>query len=754
MTQIKLPRRLSPVALGVLMALAAMARPVMADAPPGSPGLRPVIISASRHEQVGDDLPAAVDVLTRDDIEASQSQDIRDLVRELPNLSVRQAPMRFAITGPANNTGREGQAGINIRGLGGNRVLLMVDGVRVPHSYVYAGNAFGRDYFSMELYRRVEVVRGPASVLYGSEGLAGLVNFITHEPADFLGPDRRLGGRVALGWTGDDGGLGLGGTLAGRVGDRVEWLVTATGRRAHGLRTMGTVDTPDVDRTTANPQTDHDQSLLAKVVIRPGGGSRHVLTAEHTGKRSSVDLLSSRARLPLTGTAAQVAAAVIDEYASSDKARDRLTWEARYRADSALADQVQTVLAVQHAASRQLGSSDLQARPDRFRDTRYTEHTWQAGFQADRLWRLSPDWVRKLTWGVDWVRSDVTNLYTGLNPLAPEVFPLKRFPDTRETQTGLYAQMEWVGERWSLVPGLRLDHFAVDVRSQDGFYPPAKLPARSLAGSAATPKLGVLYRASPAWTLFGNVAGGFRAPNANQVNGYYENTAEQVVIVPNPDLKPERSHGLELGARGRFERLSVDVTAFDSRFRHLIVDNVLISGTGVVGDPKLFQTRNLDRARIRGLEIRGQVDWGRIGDGRLGLPFSLGLARGTNLGNGLPLNSVDPARLSVGLDYATAGWSVRLDVRHHAAKRAEDIDSAGLVKPPARQVALPAATTLDLRGQWRLRRDLRLNWGIGNLTNRKHWLWSDVQGLASSTTVLDAYSQPGRHVNLSLVADF
>jgi hemoglobin/transferrin/lactoferrin receptor protein len=415
---------------------------------------------------------------------------------------------------------------------------------------------------------------------------------------------------------------------------------------------------------------------------------------------------------------------------------------------------VQTVLGVQHASSRQIGTSDLNRQPDRVRDVSYSEATWQAGVQADKTVRLSPAWATRITYGLDHVTSNITNLYTGLNPLAPEVFPLKRFPDTRESSSALYAQAEWISDAWSLTPGLRLDHFAMDVRTQDGFYPPAKLPARSMSGSAVLPKLGVMFRATPVWSLFGNYAGGFRAPSANQINGYFENAAEQVVIVPNPDLKPEKSRSIELGLRGRMDRLSLDLAVFSGRFTNLIVDNVLISGKGVAGDPKLFQTLNTDRAHIRGLEVKGRYDWGPLAGGQLSTPFTYGQARGTNSANGKPLNSVEPAKLVLGLNFESVGWALGLDLRHHAAKKAEDIDSLSLVKAPNTQITVPAATTLDLHGQWRIRKDLRLNVGIVNLTNRKYWMWSDVQSLAASTAVADAYTQPGRNLKLSLVADF
>jgi hemoglobin/transferrin/lactoferrin receptor protein len=76
------------------------------------------------------------------------------------------------------------------------------------------------------------------------------------------------------------------------------------------------------------------------------------------------------------------------------------------------------------------------------------------------------------------------------------------------------------------------------------------------------------------------------------------------------------------------------------------------------------------------------------------------------------------------------------------------------VKPPATQFTIPSATTLDVALQWRLRKDVRLNFAVRNLTDRKYWLWSDVQGLAASLTTNDAYTQAGRSGFVSVVVDF
>lgn len=735
-----------------------------AHAQTGSPAaaahaaLPEVVVSGSRQEQAADDLPLSYDVINASTLSNQQSRTLREALQDLPNASVKRSPARFSVGGTTASAGRDGNVGINIRGLGGNRVLLMTDGVRMPRSYAYRTTTFDREYLSLELLKRIEVVRGPASALYGSDGMAGLVNFITHEPADFLvskegDAPKTLGGRVAAGWSGDDNGHTLAGTVAGKTNDRLQWMLTATTRGAHAVDNLGTNDEPNTNRTRPNPQDDRDNAVLGKIVLRPHSTQRHVFTFEHVEKKSDVDLLSSRNPLPLRGTPAQIAGAIVDEYSSRSMERDRLTWDARFGLGADWADHVRTVIAVQHAQSRQVGTSVRSTLPLRVRDNSYAERTWQAGLQADKIVR-SGGWSHKITYGLDHVRSDITNLYTGLAPLPPEVFPLKRFPDTRETTSALYVQDESVHGNWSLTPGLRYDHFALDVTSQAGFYPPAKQPGQSLSGSALSPKIGVLYRATPQWSLFGQYSAGFRAPDASQINGYYENMAEQVIIIPNPDLKPEKSRGFEVGVRGRLDRLSLDVAAFTSNYSNLIMDTVLIRGTGTAADPRIFQTINTERARIHGFEVKGQYDWGRVAGGRLATPFSYGTARGVNRATGMPINSVDPAQLALGLKYDTAAWGLRLDMRHHAAKTAKDIDSASSVKLPNTQFTIPSATTLDVSMQWRLRKDLRLNLAVHNLTNRKYWIWPDVYGLAASSTTNDAYTQPGRSGHVSLVMDF
>jgi hemoglobin/transferrin/lactoferrin receptor protein len=721
------------------------------------PSLKEVVVSGSRSEQARDELPLSMEVVDQKDLEEKQIGDIKDLVADMPNVSVKHAPARFTVTGAGNPTGRDGNAGFTIRGLGGNRVLMLIDGIRLPRSYVNGNNAFGRDALALDLVKRVELVRGPSSVLYGSDGLAGLVNFITYEPADFLrtadGETRDMGGRVAAGWSGDDDTSRVAATVAGRASDTVQWLVTGSTQAGKGLKNMGTNDAANTDRTTPNPQNTSGDSLLVKLVAKPDGLQRHILTAEHVDKKSEIELLSSRAKPPL------VASSVVGESARQNLNRDRFTWDGRYLLGAAWADQLQTVLSLQNSDSQDNGRTLRNDGGVRIRDTSYNEHAWQASVQASKTLPMSPEWTQKLTYGLDYSSTEVTSWFGGSDPapLTPYV-PKKYFPDSRDTSIATYAQSEFGDEHWRITPGLRLESFSVDVISQAGYAPPATTPGLSISGTNASPKLGALYRVDSQWAVFANYASGFRAPNAAQINGFFDPTpGVNAQLLPNPNLKSETSQNYELGVRTKFERLSLEVVAFTGNYNQLIVDKKLLGGSNTVADPFIYQTVNIDNASIWGFEIKGRMDWGRLGDGRLTMPFAYGQARGQDNGTGLPLNSIDPALFIAGLHYDTAPWTLRLDMQYRAAKNAGDVDATAGVKAGSTQFTdVPSVTTFDLSGQWRIRKDLRLNASIINLTDRKYWLWSDVQGLtaSSATTQADAYTQPGRHVNLALVKDF
>ena len=129
------------------------------------------------------------------------------------------------------------------------------------------------------------------------------------------------------------------------------------------------------------------------------------------------------------------------------------------------------------------------------RNTLDHEKTLQANVQFEKTLR-GQALAHKLAWGLDTTRIRADNLQTGVTPPAGETFPLKRFPDTTETSYGVFVQDEIIGDGWSVIPGLRWDHYKISADSA-GFAG----TATSKSGSALSPRLGATLDLSKDWTL-------------------------------------------------------------------------------------------------------------------------------------------------------------------------------------------------------------------------------------------------------------
>lgn len=732
--------RLSPLCLACL---ALLSGPALAQTAPQATQvaqastLRELVVSGSRSERAIEEVPASIDVITGEDLDPARVQDIRDLVREVPNMSVRRAPQRFG--GVTGSTGRDGNAGFNLRGLEGNRVLLTVDGIRVPRelsSGVFGSASFGRDYYDLGLISRVEIVRGANSALYGSDGLAGMVAMFTTEPKDLLQPGKTFGGRVGLKADSEDDSRGVGVTLVGAPNDTLQWLGSVQVGRSGELDNQGTNESLNSTRTAPNPQKDKNVSLLGKVVLTPGAGQRHTLTLEHVDKSGEVEAYTARA------TSMGVTTQDVD--GTTDMERTRLSWDGRFKVSSAWADELRATVGYQQAESQEVSTERRSAAPTyRVRDVTYTEKLWQGVLQAEKARSLGADWGQKLVYGVDVSVAKMDNIVTGVGAPAYESYPLKRFPPTSETNTALFVQSEFASERWSIIPALRYDRFDLKAKGSP-LYP---LQPASLSDSALSPKLGAIFRPGAELNLFANLAAGFKAPSALQLNNYFQNTLASYRTIPNPNLKPESSRTLELGARDKVGPVQWEAAVFTGRYKDFIEELVVVGGqAGNPLNPLTYQAVNRGQVRLSGFELKGKFALGPATDLRL----AYGQTKGKDTRLGAPLNTVNPARLLLGVDQRVGDWKLGAVVAHTMKKSTSDINYANL----ANQFAPPSSTTLDLRASWQVSKATRLSAAIHNVTDRKYWEWTNVVGVAANSPVLDAYTAPGRSFSVALVTDF
>lgn len=718
---------------------------IAALAPAAAPEVVPVerilvTAVASRVVETVDSTPATVSVIERLELERTLSRDVRDALRYEPGVSVDTSPARF------------GAGSIAIRGLEGNRVIVMQDGIRMPDAFrIGSFSNAGRNAFDIGLLSRIDILRGPGSALYGSDALAGVVSLTTLDPRDLLGRAARASGFVGGGHADVDDSWTRTGAVAARGGN-VEALVAVT--RSDGAERDNKGDNEGVGavRTTPNPQDTRTEAGIAKVVVSTGGGGRVRFTVDAYDRRVATDVLS------LNPQSVKTASLVADDRLRRERYSvdgesfglgfiDQLSWVAYYQRSRTQQDTTE---------ERANTTAQCLSANGAIRCRREAQFTFEQGEAGATVIGESAFARHKLAYGAEASRAEVeerrdgrqTNLATGAvtNVVGTDIFPTRDFPKSRVDRFGVFAQDEIAFGWGSLIPALRFDRFEMKPEVDDLYA--TSNPGRavtSLTDSAGSPKLGALVALGAHETLTLQAAGGFRAPPYSDANIGVSNLPLGYAVIANPDLEPERSRGFEIGVRGRRPVFDYSLTAYRTDYHDLIVSRAPLPCPGdprcVAGAPITFQSQNVTKARIEGVEARVEV---RIAPGwkaRAGAAWSRGDDRSKNV----PLNAVDPAKGVAGLawDSAAKRWGGEA-IATHAAKKTRIDSSAGVLVPT------PAYTVIDLVAYARIGRDVTLNAGIFNLTDRKYWLWTDVKGVLNAGASFDRYTQPGRNASVSV----
>ncbi|WP_422397268.1 TonB-dependent hemoglobin/transferrin/lactoferrin family receptor [Sphingopyxis kveilinensis] len=734
MTSYRSPR-LTRFSIGTALglALAATAQPAMAQDDDGAYWLarkNQIVVTATRSEVRAEDLPVTVTVKSAEQIADELVTDIRDLVRFEPGVSVQRQPARFGAALGA--TGRAGNDSFNIRGIGGNRVLIQVDGVRVPDGFSFGAQASGRgDYVDLGLIKSVEILRGPSSALYGSDGLAGAVSFITADPADFLTGGKSVGGLVRAAYSSADEEFSETAILAGQSGDRSA-MAAYTRRDYQELDNKGDVGGVGGARTEPNPQDGRSDAALARIVYDPASGHKLRLTGEYLDTRLYTN--------GLTGLSASVDR--LEGWDTGERKRVSLDWSWE---GEGIVDFARVALYWQDGEDSQYTEEDRTTLPDRIRLNTFENRV--IGASADARADFATGAIaHRLVFGGDVSKTRQRGLRDGTVPPVGEVFPTRAFPETDFTRGGLFVgdEISVADGRLILYPALRFDWY--DLSPQDD----PLLPAFSGAGqdgSRVSPKFGALFKLTDTVRIFANYATGFKAPEPGQVNQFFENLAFGYTSAPNPDLGPERSESFEGGVRFSSDHVSLDVTAFSARYKDFISQEV-VSGSFTPADPAVYQFVNLDRARVKGAEARFE---GRASSG-LYATLALSYATGNSIdpdGTRVPLSTIDPLKLVVGVGWRepqSGRFGGQIVMTHSARKEASRTE--GLCTPACFRP--DAFTILDATTFVRIAQGLSLRAGVFNILDTKYSWWSDVRGVASTSTITDAYTQPGRNASASL----
>ena len=756
------PDQIRKSSLAVAVALVTSATAVAQEPPPAQATLmNQVTVTATRTERALDDVASSVSVVTAEDIEQNLVTDIADLVRYEPGVTV-------------TNDSRTGSGSFNIRGMDGNRVKITVDGVDQPKAFDSTKMFLRsqRNYVDIDALKSVEILKGPASTVHGSDAVGGVVAFMTKDPADYLnkqGDDTYAS--VKAGYSSVDNTFSETLSLANRTGD-LESMLVYTRRDGSERETFGGADISGDARGLSNPQEASSNNLLGKLQYQVNETHRVGFTAEWFDADTVTDMRSMQGS-QTTGNDGAYNRFDADDTAS----RTRLGFKHEWHANNVAFDELKWSLNWQRAESNQITNDemlvdanpsifveDLQSQ-ERVKDYIYEETSWQ--FDVNLIKGIdSSSHQHLLSYGLTYEQSEQENLNTTYYPVNPAGEPnpeVTRYaPLSKIDNIGLYLQDEisLMNGRLMVTPGIRYDRFSPSTKS-DAHYT-GEIKDQSYDKWSV--KLGTVYEFTNSISGFAQYSQGFSTPDmfAMYFEEYKPGGFAPVHIMPNPSLKPETSDSFEFGLRTNNHLGSAELTAFYNTYDDFIERKDTILSPPVDGVIFQAQYQNLAEATIKGVEFKGMLWLDEVIDAPVGSRLNTALAwshgEGGDSGEMEPLNSVAPMTAVIGLGYdaPSQNWGGDLSWTLVVGKDKDDISEGDTNSGDMNengdgdQFATPGYGLVDLTVYYKPHKDVTINAGVFNISDKKYWAWDDVRGLADDYVGLNRYTQPGRNYSVSV----
>ncbi|PHN01204.1 TonB-dependent receptor [Flavilitoribacter nigricans] len=686
---------------------------------PAGLSLDEVVVSAVRWAQERRDVPHKVTTIRPLDVALQNPQTMADLLETSGEIYVQKSQL--------------GGGSPMLRGFATNRILLVVDGVRMNTAIFRSGNlqnVISLDPFATE---QTEVIFGPGSVIYGSDAIGGVLSFSSMAPKFGKSNETFIKGSAALryatannektahadvniGWEkwallssftySDFGDLRMGSNGPDKY-LRPEYVkVSAGGDQV--------VDNPD---PLVQVPTGYSQyNLMQKVRFQPNS-NWDLNYSFHYSASSNVPRYDRL--IEYSGGGLRSAEWY---YGPQEWMMNNLNIS---HTGSGIYDHLRLTLAQQHFE---------ESRHDRRWGRTQLRHRYEAVEVISANLDLEKSFSEKsqLFYGLEMLLNTVgsTGQSEDIETGATQAVST-RYPDG-STWNSYAAYMNWryrLHPKLSVLTGARYNLVKVAATFDDTFFP-LPFPTAELSPDALNGSIGLAYQPDPTWQINANISTGFRAPNIDDLGKIFD-SEPGAVIVPNPDLRPEYAVNTELGfIKTIDEKVKVDVTAYYTQLRDALVRREFrLNGQDSI---------EYDGVQSRVLAIQNAAEatvWGIQAGIELKLPGGFGLNSRFNyqhgeeeLDNGdtAPLRHAAPwfgvthltykyKRLKADL-YAIYNGEVANDELAPSEQEKTDLYTADENGNPYS----PAWTTLNLKMNYGIGDGLLLGLGLENILDKRY----------------------------------
>lgn len=534
-----------------------------------------IIISANKFPEKKKNIAQKIDLVSAGYIAGVNAQNTGDLLMSTGNIFVQKS--------------QQGGSSPVIRGFEASRVLLIVDGVRMNNMIYRSGHLQNVITVDQNMLEAAEVMYGPASTLYGSDALGGAVYFRTKQPKlsndskkkliignyftryssvnneKTIHADINIGGKKWA-WLQSYTYSDFGDLTMGRKGhpDFPEF-----GKRDSFITRMNGIDTviknnnPFIQKFSGYKQWD----ILQKILFKPSDKVSHLLNIQFSNSTDIPRYDRLQDKRDFGGNVGNTLRWA--EWYYGPQTRLFGAYEIHMH-KLGIFDEARIILNYQHIEESRYQREFK--KHDRLDGRK--ESVGIAGWSIDlRKMSGKHEW----TIGTDGQWNSLTSSAERINIITGAGTKLDtRYPNGLNEQwnAAIYVQHLYKFNKKLIInDGIRWQYIGLQSTIADnGFF---NLPYRSIIqkNNALTGNLGLIFFPEPASRISVNLSAGFRAPNVDDLAKIFEsNTARSQLVVPNPNIKPERTYNAEMGISRLFwQRLNIEMNLFYTQFSNAIV---------------------------------------------------------------------------------------------------------------------------------------------------------------------------------------
>jgi hemoglobin/transferrin/lactoferrin receptor protein len=522
-----------------------------------------IVISANRWEQSKAEIPNKIISMGVSEIEHYNSQTTADLVSASGGVFVQKSQM--------------GGGSPMIRGFSANRILLVVDGIRMNNAIYRSGNLQNIISLDANSIENTEIIFGPGAVIYGSDALGGVMSFSTLKPKLSTETGTDFSGKIMTRFSGANmektahGTINLGGekwaALISSTFSGFDDLKMGSHGRDEYLRPefvlQGGFDGKDKIVASENPKiqtyTQYNQfNFLGKLRLRPNEKLEINLSGSHsqTSNIPRYDRLIVYRKDKLR----------YGEWYYGPQIFTLFSGQLKYESNSVLFDKLVFLSGYQnYSESRYERNLDNPIRNGRKEDLSIFSVNLDLGKTIDEQ--------NEMFYGVESYFNKTNSTASNYNLLTneSEIIPT-RYPDDSDygSVAGYMSYKLNLKKKIILQAGARYTYTWLRGEFNPDYYH-FPFTGFDMKNSALIGNLGMVWHPTPEWQINTNFSTGFRSPNIDDVAKVFDSEPGNVVV-PNPELKPEYAQNIELGVIKSFNaKASFEITAFYTHLKNAMV---------------------------------------------------------------------------------------------------------------------------------------------------------------------------------------